>query len=170
MGWRNQFNQISDLNFVSARKPYGGRPSPVNLRSPWLWLSGIAAGWAVPLVGLVWFSLATCLPTSTSPHWMPSERSIRCSLPVRQRQRRDPSQHAAKTLPREMPFGQQQPATTRMFHQSSAGCRSLRFVRQGREGFILKEPSVGGGRPPSFEHSTLLSAGPHDFHLILVHH
>jgi len=43
------------------------------------------------------------------------------TLLVRQRQRRDPSQHAAKTLPREMPFGQQHPVIARMFHQPSAG-------------------------------------------------
>ena len=30
------------------------------------------------LTGLVCFSLPTCLPTNTSPHWMTSERSIRC--------------------------------------------------------------------------------------------
>src|SRR5207244_6356663 len=36
------------------------------------------------------------------------------SLPVRRRQRSDPSQHAAKTLPRQMPFGQQQPVIARV--------------------------------------------------------
>jgi hypothetical protein len=37
-----------------------------------------AARLAGPLTGLVCFSLPTCLPTNTSPHWMTSERSIHC--------------------------------------------------------------------------------------------
>ena len=42
------------------------------------------------------------------------------SLPVRLR-RRNPSQPAGKTLPREMPLGQQQPVMARMFYQPSSG-------------------------------------------------
>src|ERR1035437_2463590 len=72
------FNSDFRFQLYLCTEPYGSRPSPVNLRPPWLWLSGIAAGWAVPLAGLVWFSLATYLPANTSPHWMTSERSIRC--------------------------------------------------------------------------------------------
>jgi hypothetical protein len=43
----------------------GSRSCPDNLRSPWLWLSGIAASWAVQFSGLIWFSLGTYLPIDT---------------------------------------------------------------------------------------------------------
>jgi hypothetical protein len=53
--------------------------------------------------------------------WLGSSAGWPGSLAVRQQKRRDPSQHAGKTLPRELPFRQQQSVIARMSHQPIAG-------------------------------------------------
>jgi hypothetical protein len=100
-----------------------------------------AARWAIPLAGLVWFSPPANFAANTSHHWMTFERSIRWLswFATRQRQPRDPSQHAAKTLPRELPFGQQQSIIGSVSRYASP---------------CIRTPARGGG---SFKSSYLLS-------------
>ena len=71
-------------------------------------------------------------------------------LTVRQRQPRDHSQHAAKTLPREVPFGQEQPIVARMFNQPSAGLHQA--LLQARQRPV--PPRIAESSNRSFSQST----------------
>jgi hypothetical protein len=81
------------ISIPFLRKTIRPPQSRVNLKSPWLVLAVLLTLWPV-----------TWLDAGTPHGMMIPQRSVRISpgsLSDRQRQHRDTSQHAAKTLPRE---------------------------------------------------------------------
>jgi hypothetical protein len=117
---------ISDFNSTLTQIVLAPPPC-VNLQSPWprLGRKRGSFGGSADRPGLLHGS------TTALPHGRITQRPVRClswSLPVRHRQRRDPSQHPAKTLLREMSFRQQQPVMARVFDQPSAQPSSLHHL------------------------------------------
>lgn len=120
-------NQNLRFQLYLCAELYACRPLVSNSDDPgrgWVGRRGDQLALPVPVVRLVCFLPSPCLSADTcAPGRLLSRLTfISASLAVRQRprQRSDHSQHAAKTLPREMPFGQKQPVIARMFHQPSA--------------------------------------------------
>ena len=81
------------------------------------------------------FACPACLAADTDPArplLAPKITLSPGSLPVRQRQCRDRSQHAAEQPPAQVPFGLQKPIISRMFHQPPS--RFHQPLLQARQG------------------------------------